>query len=58
MPQQTAIPVISGIVTAADKTASGTAPSGASVVFSVNGKTQPAVVATSGTGSFPIVRAN
>lgn len=47
-PLQTAVPVISGIVTAADKTVSGTAPSGANVVLSLNGVAQPAVVATGG----------
>ncbi|MFL0266686.1 amino acid permease [Candidatus Clostridium radicumherbarum] len=47
-PHQTAVPVISGIIKSADKTVSGTAPSGASVVLSLNGKAQPAVVATGG----------
>ena len=47
-PPQTAQPVISGIVTAIDKTVSGTAPAGASIVLSVNGVAQPAVIATGG----------
>ncbi|MEC0236638.1 amino acid permease [Paenibacillus kribbensis] len=45
---QTAEPVISGIVLDADKTVSGTAPAGASVVLSVNGVPQPGVVAIDG----------
>ncbi|WP_425801135.1 amino acid permease [Desulfitobacterium sp. Sab5] len=45
---QTAVPVISGIVTAANTTVSGTAPLGASVVLSINGKAQPTVVANGG----------
>ncbi len=47
-PLQTAEPLITRIVTAADTTVSGRAPSGASIVLSINGKAQPAVVATSG----------
>ncbi|KZL92661.1 APC family permease [Clostridium magnum] len=47
-PLQTGEPVISGIITAADSTVSGTAPSGANVVLSINGKSKAAVVATSG----------
>lgn len=47
-PHQTLVPVISGVITAADTTVSGTAPSGASIVLSINGKFQPAVVATYG----------
>jgi amino acid transporter len=47
-PHQTAVPVISGLITAADTTVSGTALSGASIVLSINGKPQPAVVAANG----------
>ncbi|MGE5474680.1 MAG: APC family permease [Ignavibacteriales bacterium] len=47
-PIQTAEPIISGKVTAADKTVSGKAPSGTNVVLNVNGKAQPAVVANGG----------
>ncbi|HEX9061926.1 MAG TPA: APC family permease, partial [Clostridia bacterium] len=47
-PLQTAEPIILGKVTAADKTVSGKAPSGANVVLKVNGKPQSAVVANGG----------
>lgn len=47
-PLQTTPPVISGIIKTGDKTISGTAPSGASIVLSVNGAVQPSVVATGG----------
>ncbi len=47
-PHQTLVPIISGVITAADTTISGTSPSDASVVLSVNGKAQPTVVATNG----------
>ncbi|HEY3363565.1 MAG TPA: amino acid permease [Symbiobacteriaceae bacterium] len=47
-PVQTTAPVISRTVTAADSTVSGKAPSGASVVLSVNGIAQTAVIANGG----------
>lgn len=47
-PLQTAEPVIPRIVTVADTTVSGTAPSGAKIVVSINGVDLPAVFATSG----------
>ncbi|MCZ8515065.1 amino acid permease [Paenibacillus filicis] len=47
-PLKTAEPVISGVVTAADTTVSGTAPYGAKVALSINGKARPAVLASSG----------
>gem|GEM_PF-3218423 len=47
-PVQTAPPGISGIIKAGDKTISGTAPSNASIVLSINGAAKPAVEATGG----------
>lgn len=52
-PLKTAEPIISRIVTAADKTISGTAPAGARIVLNVNGVAQPAVVATGGNWIVP-----
>lgn len=48
VPRQTAAPVISGIITAADRTVSGTAPVGASVVLGMRGVTHAAVVDAEG----------
>jgi hypothetical protein len=47
-PPQTATPLISGTVKASDKTVSGTAPPGASVVLNVKGSAYPAFVDAAG----------
>ncbi|NMC58601.1 MAG: APC family permease [Candidatus Methanofastidiosa archaeon] len=50
-PEETVAPTILGTVTSADKTISGNAAVGASVVLCINGKAEPAVIAANGNWS-------